>query len=72
MLEQVRGSDVECRVALPEALVGESGSEVGLAAAAGANQYQPPLGFTGKGFSCLMGSGKSLLVSRVTTSSLRY
>lgn len=72
MVEQVGNGDVECRVALLQALVGDGGGEVSLAAAAGTNQYQPSLRFPGKGSGCLIDSGKSLLINRVPASSLGY
>jgi hypothetical protein len=72
VLEEVRGGNIECRAAKLKALISSGCRQVGLATAAGTSQHQPPLGFTGKCPGGFTGDGKPLLVSRVTTSPLRY
>jgi len=55
-----------------EAVIGNSGSQMGFAAGTGTHEYQPSLRVLGKGGGCPGGTEEPLLVGGITASSLGY
>ena len=71
VVEKVRGSDIESRKAVIDALIDDSRRQMGLTAAAGTAQNQPTLRLGGECFSCLVSTTELLLAPRIAAFSTR-
>ena len=71
MIEKIGDNDEEHSTPVNDAVIGNGGSEMGLATAAGPHKHQPTLRVLGKGPCPLTGLTEPLLIGRLAASSSR-